>query len=403
MTKAMIVGAGPAGTVAALALQAVGIEAVIHERRPRATETAGSWFTVTPNGLDALDAVGALHLAQRIGMPSRTNIMLGATGSELGRLTLGRPLADGTTALTMRRSRLARVLADECERRGIEIHYDSPVADLSLTEDGRVSVRAGRGEDVTADLLIGADGVKSRVRSIIDAQAPSGRYVGLTNFGGITTGAHAFLSTSEREPEAWHFIFGRRAFFGHHVTPEGDAVWFVNDPGPALTAQQREMTSLEEWQLRLAGLFEADAGPASRLIRQGRLELAADNTYDLGHVPHWHRGPIIVIGDAAHAPAPSSGQGAAMAMEDGVVLAQSLRDTGTISSAFACFESVRRRRVERIVRAGARSSSAKTPRRLARPATELMMRAVFRYAVTERSTAWMYDHRIDWVATPAAS
>jgi 2-polyprenyl-6-methoxyphenol hydroxylase-like FAD-dependent oxidoreductase len=92
-----------------------------------------------------------------------------------------------------------------------------------------------------------------------------------------------------------------------------------------------------------------------------------------------------------------------MAFEDGVVLAQALRAAGDVSSAFADYESARRSRVEKIVRAGARGSSAKTPGRLARPVMELMMRAVFRYAVTERSTAWMYDHRIDRENSPAAS
>lgn len=401
--KAIIVGAGPAGTVAALALQAVGIEAMIYERHLRTTEPAGSWLCVSPNGLDALDAVGALHLAKEIGVPTHTNIMIGATGRELGRLTLGRPLADGTTALTMRRSRLAAVLADECERRGIEIHYDAPVTDLEVIADGRVSVRSRNAEDRTADLVIGADGVKSRVRTVVDNQAPSGRYVGLTNFGGITSGAQALLTASEREPGAWHFIFGRRAFFGHHLTPGGDAVWFVNQPRPAITDAERAATSLDDWRLQLAELFDTDAGPASRLIRQGRLELAAGNTHDLGHVPNWYRGPVIVIGDAAHAPAPSSGQGASMAFEDGVVLAQALRDTGEVSSAFADYESARRFRVEKIVRVGARGSSAKTPGKLARPVMEVMVRAVFRYALTERSTAWMYDHRIDREIAPAAS
>ena len=85
-----------------------------------------------------------------------------------------------------------------------------------------------------------------------------------------------------------------------------------------------------------------------------------------------------------------------MSMEDGVVLAQALRDCPDVTTAFAAYESVRRARVERIGKVGARSSSAKTPGRLARPFQEAFMRLVFRYAVTDRSMAWMYDHRIDW-------
>jgi 2-polyprenyl-6-methoxyphenol hydroxylase-like FAD-dependent oxidoreductase len=98
----------------------------------------------------------------------------------------------------------------------------------------------------------------------------------------------------------------------------------------------------------LLSLVQDDAGPAAELVRTGRLELAGDNTYDLGHVPTWYRGRIVIIGDAAHAPSPSSGQGASLALEDAVVLAQSLRDHGNVPAAFAAYETARRQRVEKI-------------------------------------------------------
>ena len=105
---------------------------------------------------------------------------------------------------------------------------------------------------------------------------------------------------------------------------------------------------------------------------------------------------MIVIGDAAHAPAPSSGQGASMAIEDGVLMAMALRDGPSIDAAFAAFERDRRARVERIVAQGARSSSSKTPGRVGRLVRDAFMRVAFRYLITERSMAWMYDHRIRW-------
>jgi 2-polyprenyl-6-methoxyphenol hydroxylase-like FAD-dependent oxidoreductase len=90
-----------------------------------------------------------------------------------------------------------------------------------------------------------------------------------------------------------------------------------------------------------------------------------------------------------------------MALEDAVVLAQALRDCADVTRALAAYERLRRRRVERVVAAGARSGSAKLPGPLGRRVQERVLPLVFRYAVTDKSTAWMYDHRIDWDARVA--
>ncbi|MEP6631337.1 MAG: NAD(P)/FAD-dependent oxidoreductase [Lapillicoccus sp.] len=392
--RMLVVGAGVAGSVAALAAHRADIDVVVHEAYPEPDREVGSYLTVSPNGLDALAAVDALDVVRAVAFPTRTNVMLGSTGRELGRLPLGRPLDDGTPALTMRRSRLTGALVGECRRRGIEVHHDSRVVGAE-ERGGGVTATFADGRSESADVLVGADGVRSSVRTWVDPGAPGARYVGLTNYGGIARGAAAW---SGAEPEAWRFVFGRDAFFGFIPTPEGDVVWFVNEPRPEITPQERRDTTDSEWTAHLAALFDRDAGPAARLIREGELELTGDNTYDLGHVPQWRRDRMLVIGDAAHAPAPSSGQGASMAMEDGVVLAQCLRDGAGVPSALAAYEAARRTRVERIVAAGARSSSAKTPNAVMRPLRDAALRMVFRFAVTDRSTAWMYDHRIDWAA-----
>lgn len=392
--KALIVGGGIAGPVTAMALQSIGIEAHVAEAYPRSNGEVGSYLTVTPNGLDALAAVDALPCALESGFPTRRNVMRNGAGEILGELPLGTPLANGTPALTMKRSRLALRLLDEAERRGVTVEHGRRLMDATRVGD-QIRATFADGEAEVADVLIGADGVHSVVRRLIDPSAPRGRYVGLTNFGGITP---VGVAPVELEPEAWQFWFGRHAFFGAHPTPTGDVVWFANVPRPEITAEERAATSDAQWQSALVALFEADRAPAAALIRAGLLELVADNTYDLGHVPVWHRDQMIVIGDAAHAPAPSSGQGASLALEDAVLLAWFLgmapRRAGSTDVAFAEFEASRRKRVERIVAQGARSSSSKTPGRVGSAFRDAMLRLVFRYAMTDKSLSWMYDHRV---------
>jgi 2-polyprenyl-6-methoxyphenol hydroxylase-like FAD-dependent oxidoreductase len=394
----LIAGGGIAGSVAAMALLRAGIEATIFEPHPHTDVDVGSYFTVSPNGLDALDAIGALDLIKQHGVPTRQNILLDANGRRLGVAGLGTPLPDGTVAQTMKRATLTRVLLGEAIRRGIRVEFDRRLVGAGVDASGAVTATFDDGSRESGDLLVGADGIHSAVRGIIDPSAPSGRFVGLTNFGGVTRGANLDV-----EHQAWHMIFGRRAFFGYIGGSNGDVVWFVNWPRDPIERDEHASTSNAAWQEQLTELFRDDRGPAIDLIRAGELELAADNTYDLGHVPVWHRGPIVIIGDAAHAPSPTSGQGASMAAEDGVILAKALRDLPSIPEALAAYEKERRPRVERIVAFGARGSSAKVPGGVGRIVRDAFLRLVFRFLVTERSMAWQFDHRVEWDRRLAAA
>jgi 2-polyprenyl-6-methoxyphenol hydroxylase-like FAD-dependent oxidoreductase len=114
---------------------------------------------------------------------------------------------------------------------------------------------------------------------------------------------------------------------------------------------------------------------------------------------------MVIIGDAAHAPSPTSGQGASMAAEeDAVVLAKCVRDLPDVPQALAAYERLRRRRVERIVAQGARTSRSKTQGPVGRALTGIMLPLVLKFLVTERSQAWIYGHHLDWDApvAPAA-
>ena len=395
--RALIIGGGVAGPVAAIALQKAGWEPVVYEAHAQTIEEAGSYLTVASNGLDALRAIGAEEPILEAGFPTPVNVLLSAGGRRLGAVSNGGRLADGSAAHTIKRARLYAGLHQQVADRGIKVEFGRRLTGADTTPTGGVVARFADGTSATGELLIGADGVHSVTRALIDPAAPAPRYVGLVNFGGYTPGM------AVADPGTWYMVFGKRAFFGYVTDPSGATVWFANVPRAETSRAERAAATTGQWQQQLLELFAGDHGPAADLISSGRLEIAGDNTYDLATVPAWHNEQMVIIGDAAHAPAPTSGQGASLAAEDAVVLAKALRDQPDIPQALAAYQRLRRERVERIVAQAARASSNKTPGPAGRALQGLILPLVFKFLVTDKSLAWRYDHHIDWSAPVTAA
>jgi len=389
--KALIVGGGVAGPVAAMALRQAGIDSVVYEAYASGADDAGAFLTFSSNGLDALRTIHAHHLVLSEGFPTPRMTIQSGTGKHLGDVPNGGALPDGTVSQTLKRADLYRALRDEAVRRGARVEYGKRLVDAETTPDGVVALFED-GTEAVGDLLIGADGIHSRVRRIIDPSAPGARYIPVLNIGG-----YASYVRVPAEPGSFRMIFGKRAFFGYAVHPSGEVLWFANPPS-AEEPTRAELAAIgtEQWREMLIDLFAKDASPAVEIIRSTPGKLSGWATYDLPSVPTWHRESMIIIGDAAHATAPSSGQGASMAIEDAVVLARCLRDLPDTRQAFAAYERLRRVRVERIVAHGARTSNSKAAGPIARVLRDLMMPLILKRVARGEYLAWMHDYHIAW-------
>ncbi len=374
-----------------MALQKAGIHAEVFEAHPTGADEVGSWLTLQANGIDALRAVDAHKLVAELGYPTRSMRFVNAKGKVIGRLSNGPVLPDGTGSQMVRRSDLYTGLRDEAAARGASVRYGKRLVD-ARSDGRRVEVTFADGSTAEGDVLIGCDGIRSRVREIIDPDAVPVRYVPVLNIGGFVPGFPLDTPVDE-----FQMMFGRRCFFGWTAAPDGSAGWFANPPHPREPApgELSAMTDAD-WRAWLQELLGNDYGPMRELIAATPGPLTGWATYDLPRVRRWHRDNMIIIGDAAHATSPAAGQGAAMAVEDAVVLAQCLRDVP--EAAFPTFEGLRRNRVERVVKAGARSSNAKAAGPVGRVIRDALLPIMFQRAEKSvgSSLTWMHGHHIEW-------
>jgi FAD-dependent urate hydroxylase len=387
--SAIIIGCGLAGPVAAIALARAGYRVTIHEAR--SSSGAGAFVNLASNGLAALETIDVERAVVEEGFATPRMIMWSGTGKKLGQIANGTTLADGTSSITIRRADLHQALRREAERRGIAIVDGQRLVEASTLDSGGAIARFDDGSEVTADLLVGADGLWSRTRHAIDAEAPSPRYAGMLSIGGF-----ANVPELEPTPETFHMVFGQRAFFGYSVTRCRDVYWFANIVREKEPARgELAATPTETWRARLLELFEGDRGPMLRILAAAET-IIVHPVHDMPTVPRWHRGRLVLIGDAAHATSPSSGQGASMAFEDAVVLAACLRDRahGTIEHALEAYGNRRRARVERVVRYSARIGNTKVLGPVGRWLRDAFMPVALSFFAGPKAHAWLYDHPI---------
>lgn len=399
--RAIIIGAGITGPVTAMALQKAGIDAEIHEAYGRTADGVGAYLTLAPNGLAALRVLDIDH-RDLGGFDTPALELRGSNGRLLAHLGMGRDDDAGTVSQTVRRSDLYVRLRDEAVRRGIPVEYGRRLVDAAAVGGvdaatagtGGVVASFADGTTVEGDLLIGADGLHSRTRAILDPACPPPRYTGLLNTGGYAAGISV-----DGPVGVFTMIFGRRAFFAYANRGPGDVWWFANVPrARAATDAELAAWTPERWRAELVRLFADDAGPALRIIAATPEIIAPWNTLDLPSVPVWHRGPIGLVGDAAHGISPTSGQGASLAIEDGVLLARFLRDHRDPAGAFAAFEAARRTRVERLIAQAKRTSNQKIPNPLTRVLRDRVILPLVSRAAARTANDWVTDYRIDWDA-----
>ncbi len=329
----VVVGAGIAGLATAVALQRRHHRVTILEER--VDTSSGTAISIWPNALAALDEIGLGDAVRASGGRVTAGAMRWSNGSWLRRPSPERIVkALGEPLVVVRRSVLMKLLADALEEDTVETGLAA--TELVVTATGvRVTTSDGATRDAAA--VIGADGIGSVVARHLNGTQRH-RYTGYTAWRGI--------ATYPLDPGLAGETLGAGTEFGHVPIGPDETYWFG-------TERRREGTASPGGELPyLRAKYGAWAPPIPALLRAtDPTDVLRTDLYDRDPARQWARGPVVVVGDAAHPMRPHLGQGGCQGLEDAATLAHCVGDDDAdLPAAFARFAELRKPRTSALVR-----------------------------------------------------
>lgn len=343
--SAVVVGGGIGGLTAAVALRQVGWRVTVLERAARFGEI-GAGITLMSNGLRCLDAIGLGDAVRGSGLPMLALGMRTPAGRWLSRIDGdGADLEAriGTTAVVIHRAELHRILRAALPAASL-LAGVATTGIIGGADGGPAEVRF-RHQDhdavLHADLVVGADGVHSWIRSRRWPDAPAAVYSGSTTWRAITTPSSAAVSEMS-------LSWGQGTEFGVMPMVDGRIYWYAAaNAGEA----QRSPGELRELRGRFGSWHEPIPSVLAHTSPQAVLR---HDIYRLPKLDSYYRGSVVLLGDAAHAMTPNLGQGGGQALEDAIALAAAVGRASDVTTALSRYDHERRARTQAMSRAATR-------------------------------------------------
>jgi 2-polyprenyl-6-methoxyphenol hydroxylase-like FAD-dependent oxidoreductase len=336
--RVLVVGGGISGLTAATALAQAGIETDLVEIKPALGDEGGIGLSIMGNASIALARIGVARACVEAGMPADVIMLRRPDGAVLAKQPAPR-LGWGTWPgmVGIARAAFHRILADAALASGVRIRCGTTL-EICCEDSSGVEATLTDGATARYDLIVAADGIRSSLRERYFADAPKP----------ALTGQAVWRGAASLPPDITQMqllLGGRHGAVGICPISPGKCYTYVVEAAPErLRFDDTEL--VEALRERLAG-YGGPIPAVAATLREGEISYRPLE-WLLVSSP-WYRGRIVLIGDAAHANPPVLAQGAAMGIEDAVVLAEELASQQHVEAALARFMERRFERVRLVV------------------------------------------------------
>lgn len=345
--KYLIIGGGIGGLTTAIALQQRGFEAHVYEAAPE-IKAVGAGILLAPNAIEIFDRLGLKEEIVRSGFPIRQGTICDVQGRTLQIFTPSELSSNHHPTVPIQRSVLQTMLVSRLKAG--TLHTGKVFANTD-TSQNKVAVRFEDSSEAEGTILIGADGIRSRIRTSLFGETQY-RYSGQTCWRALV---EYKLPENNQACEMWGTKSGVRVGYTH-VSEE--KVYFF--------ATARKEAGGTDSKGSVHPMFKELYDEFPQYIQQLLASAPEENIlrndiWDFVPIPSWHKGNTVLVGDAAHATTPNLGQGGCQAVEDGYALAKALAEqignNTSIEAAFTHYEALRMKKARFVVETSHRAGN----------------------------------------------
>ena len=356
MVRIAIIGGGIGGLTTAITLRQFGFEPEVYEQAPLLSDV-GAAIALWPNAMRVLSYLGLADQILELSGQMDEVCWLDQTGHLINRVKILEATKPDSSAIALHRADLQSTLLKAIPPHSI--HLAHSLINFEQT-DNQVVAHFANGQSLTADILIGADGIHSHVCSqVLNATEPI--YRGYTVWRGVSP--VSFTSIPTRTAIELH---GQGQRFGIGPVGGGKIGWWasMNAANTNLKANERRGDQQtfrkgeaflpdrrHDTQRELLRLFDGWHRPVIQLIEStNSSSILKTGAFDRRPSKRWGDGRVTLLGDAIHPMTPNFGQGGCMAIEDAMILARCFRDAGSDQRTLRRYESLRYKRTTRVTR-----------------------------------------------------